>query len=83
MAARADGVPVGWKLDVVHLKTGGKLFGLVEEENDSEVRLRTVAIRDRVCHDFPYQDAESKYDPSVVLDFDYTVLMPRRAEKTE
>ena len=30
------------------------------------------------CQDFPYQDAEGKYDPSVVLDFDYTVLMPRR-----
>jgi len=47
------------------------------------LRLRTVATRDRACHDFPYQDAEGKYDPSVVLDFDYTVLMPRRAEKTE
>ena len=43
------------------------------------LRLRTVATKDRPCHDFPYQDAEGKYDPSVVLDFDYTVLMPRRA----
>lgn len=43
------------------------------------LRLRTVAIKDRPCHDFPYQDAEGKYDPSVILDFDYTVLMPRRA----
>lgn len=42
------------------------------------LRLRTVAIKDRPCHDFPYQDAEGKYDPSVILDFDYTVLMPRR-----
>ena len=23
-------------------------------------------------------DADGKYDPSIVLDFDYTVLMPRR-----
>jgi hypothetical protein len=27
-----------------------------------------------------YRDAEDKYDSSVVLDFDYTVLMPRRAQ---
>ena len=43
------------------------------------LRIRTVAAKDRSCHDFPYQDAEGKYDPAVVLDFDYTVLMPRRA----
>jgi 2-methylfumaryl-CoA hydratase len=43
------------------------------------LRLRTVATKDRPCHDFPYQDSAGKYDPSVVLDFDYTVLMPRRA----
>jgi 2-methylfumaryl-CoA hydratase len=42
------------------------------------LRIRTVAAKDRSCHDFPYQDAEGKYDPAVVLDFDYTVLMPRR-----
>ncbi len=42
------------------------------------LRVRTVATKDRSCHDFPYQDAEGKYDSSVVLDFDYTVLMPRR-----
>ncbi|MDQ2886514.1 MAG: MaoC family dehydratase [Chloroflexota bacterium] len=47
------------------------------------LRLRSVATRDRSCYDFPYKDAEGKYDSSVVLDFDYTVLMPRRAEKTE
>jgi 2-methylfumaryl-CoA hydratase len=42
------------------------------------LRIRTIATKDRPCHDFPYQDAEGKYDPAVVLDFDYTVLMPRR-----
>jgi len=42
------------------------------------LRLRTVATRDRPCHDFPYQDAAGKYDPSVVLDFDYTLLMPKK-----
>jgi 2-methylfumaryl-CoA hydratase len=42
------------------------------------LRVRTVATKDRPCHDFPYQDAGGNYDPSVLLDFDYTVLMPRR-----
>ncbi len=45
------------------------------------LRLRTVATKDRPCHDFPYQDADGKYDPSVVLDFDYTVLIPKRRER--
>jgi 2-methylfumaryl-CoA hydratase len=42
------------------------------------LRLRTVATKDRPCADFPYQDEDGTYDPSVLLDFDYTVLMPRR-----
>lgn len=42
------------------------------------LRLRTVAAKDRTCEDFPYKDADGKYDPAVVLDLDYTVLMPRR-----
>ncbi|TVR97132.1 MAG: MaoC family dehydratase [Rhodospirillales bacterium] len=42
------------------------------------LRIRTVATKDRSCADFPYQDGDGKYDPSVVLDFDYTVLMPKR-----
>jgi 2-methylfumaryl-CoA hydratase len=42
------------------------------------LRLRTVATRDRPCHDFPDRDADGKYDPAVVLDFDYSVLLPRR-----
>lgn len=41
------------------------------------LRLRTVATKDRPCKDFPDKDADGKYDPAVVLDFDYTVLMPR------
>jgi 2-methylfumaryl-CoA hydratase len=43
------------------------------------LRVRTIATKDRRCDDFPHKDAEGKYDPSVVLEFDYTVLMPRRA----
>ena len=43
------------------------------------LRLRTVATKDQPCADFPYQTADGRYDQSVLLDFDYTVLMPRRA----
>ena len=42
------------------------------------LRLRTVATKDRACHDFPDKDAGGASDPAVVLDLDYTVLMPRR-----
>ncbi|NQV84266.1 MAG: MaoC family dehydratase [Rhodospirillales bacterium] len=42
------------------------------------LRLRMIATKDRACGDFPGKDIEGKYDPSVVLDFDFTVLMPRR-----
>jgi 2-methylfumaryl-CoA hydratase len=43
------------------------------------LRLRTVATKDKPCADLPYKAADGNYDPAVVLDFDYTVLMPRRA----
>jgi 2-methylfumaryl-CoA hydratase len=42
------------------------------------LRLRTVATKDRPCGDFPYKNAEGRYDPAVVLDLDYDVLMPAR-----
>lgn len=43
------------------------------------LRLRTIAAKDRPCADFPDKAEGGKdYDPAVVLDFDYTVLMPRR-----
>jgi len=42
------------------------------------LRVRTVATKDRPCHDFPDKGADGKPDPSVVLDLDTTVLMPRR-----
>nr|VFJ72707.1 MAG: L-erythro-3-methylmalyl-CoA dehydratase [Candidatus Kentron sp. FW] len=50
------------------------------------LRLRTVATKDQACDEFPYKiEKEGKdgsmkqvYHPAVVLDFDYTVLMPRR-----
>jgi len=42
------------------------------------LRLRTVAAKNRVCADFPFKGADGKYAADVVLDFDYTALMPRR-----
>lgn len=42
------------------------------------LRLRTLACKDQACSVFPDRGDDKKYDPSVVLDLDYTVLMPRR-----
>ena len=42
------------------------------------LRLRTVAAKDRSCPDFPLRTSAGEYDPSVVLELDYTVLLPRR-----
>ena len=42
------------------------------------LRVRTVATKDLPCHEFPYRTPDGKYEPGVVLDFDYTVLMPRK-----
>ncbi|HUT49532.1 MAG TPA: MaoC family dehydratase [Alphaproteobacteria bacterium] len=42
------------------------------------LRLRTIATKDSPCAEFPHKTDDGKYDPAVVLDFDYTVLMPRR-----
>ncbi len=45
------------------------------------LRLRTIATKDRACADFPWkaagEDGKLRYDPAVVLDLDYTVLLPR------
>ena len=40
------------------------------------LRLRTIATKDRPCPDFPYKDGDD-YDPAVILDLDYWVLMPK------
>lgn len=54
-------------------------FALDGHPTVGALRLRTVATKDRGCHDFPYKADDGKYEPSVVLDFDYTVLIPRRS----
>jgi len=40
------------------------------------LRLRTIATKDQPCTDFPLKQGEAD-DPSVILDLDYWVLMPR------
>jgi len=42
------------------------------------LRVRTVALKDCAASRFPFRDADGAYDPAVVLDFDYWVVMPRR-----
>ncbi|MCE2509612.1 MAG: MaoC family dehydratase [Alphaproteobacteria bacterium] len=46
-------------------------------ESLGALRLRTVATKDRACADFPYKGKDGNYDPAVILDLDYTVLLPR------
>ena len=41
------------------------------------LRLRLVATKNRPASDFPLKGEAGGYDPNVVLDFDYTVAMPR------
>ena len=40
------------------------------------LRLRTIATKDQPCADFPHRSGDD-YDPAVILDLDYWVLIPR------
>ncbi|HEX5210841.1 MAG TPA: MaoC family dehydratase [Pseudolabrys sp.] len=40
------------------------------------LRLRTIATKDRPCNDFPDKTGDD-YDPAVILDLDYWVLVPK------
>jgi 2-methylfumaryl-CoA hydratase len=40
------------------------------------LRLRTIATKDKPCADFPLKSGDD-YDPAVILDLDYWVLMPK------
>ncbi len=42
------------------------------------LRLRTLAVKDQSCESFPQKNENGEYETGVVLDFDYSVLMPRR-----
>lgn len=70
---------------VAPLFAGGTVFAWSEVLAMSELpgrsdvgalRLHTVATKDRPCADFPYKNGE-EYDPAVLLDLDYWVLVPR------
>ena len=41
------------------------------------LRVRTIAAKDHPCTDFPEAGEDGKYPEPVVLDLDYSVLMPR------
>ena len=70
---------------VAPLFAGGTVFAWSEVLETAEVpgrgdvgalRLRTVATKDRPCQDFPLKSGDD-YDPAVILDLDYWVLMPK------
>jgi 2-methylfumaryl-CoA hydratase len=70
---------------VAPLFAGGTVFAWSEVLAKAELpsradvgalRLRTVATRDRPCTDFPLKTGDD-YDPAVLLDLDYWVLIPR------
>src|SRR6266566_6903597 len=69
---------------VAPLFAGGTVFAWSEVLGKSELRgrqdvgalrLRTIATRDRPCADFPFKSGED-YDPAILLDLDYWVLIP-------
>jgi len=49
---------------------------LPKRDDVGAIRLRSVATKDQPCNDFPYKSGEND-DPSVILDLDYWVLIPR------
>jgi len=70
---------------VAPLFAGGTVYAWSEVLAKSELpgrtdvgalRLRTVAACDKPCTDFPLKTGDD-YDPAVLLDLDYWVLMPR------
>lgn len=44
------------------------------------LRLRTFATKNRECSDYPGRSNAGTYDPSVILDLDYWVAMPRSTQ---
>ena len=53
-----------------------KTAELPDRSDLGALRLRTIATKDRPCADFPMNQG-AEYDPAVILDLDYWVLMPR------
>jgi 2-methylfumaryl-CoA hydratase len=70
---------------VAPLFAGGTVFAWSEviaraelpaRDDVGALRLRTIATKDRPCHDFPRKAGDAD-DPAVVLELDYWVLLPR------
>jgi 2-methylfumaryl-CoA hydratase len=54
-------------------------LSLPQRKDVGALRLRTFAAKNQPCAGFPGETEKTgNYDPTVVLDFDYTVLVPRR-----
>lgn len=47
-------------------------------ETTGALRLRLVATKNQPCNMYPLRDQDGKYDPSVLLDFDYWAAIPRK-----
>ncbi len=50
---------------------------IVGRSDIAALRLRTIAAKDQACVGFPFKDTDGRYHPAVVLDLDYSVLIPR------
>lgn len=50
---------------------------LADRADVGALHLRTIATKDQPCAEFPDVGSDGKLDPSVVLELDYWVLMPR------
>ncbi len=51
----------------------------IEGHNDmAALRCRLVALKDQAPDNYTYKTAEGKYDPSVLLDLDLWLLLPKR-----
>ena len=51
---------------------------LSESQTAGALRIRTLATKDMPCDSFPDKAADGKRDPSVVLDLDYWVVLPKK-----
>ncbi|WP_245813285.1 MaoC family dehydratase [Kiloniella majae] len=49
---------------------------LPERDDVGALRVRLIAAKNNNCEDFPLKNSEGRYQEDIVLDFDYTVLMP-------
>lgn len=50
----------------------------LDSRSAGALRLRTLATKDAPCGGFPNKGENGKRDPSVVLDLDYWVILPKR-----